>query len=66
MLSPEDELQERSGVSDVPPDCANCGEPFMHHTSTGQCLIFSESLGRATEYEPLYASDILSAENEGL
>jgi hypothetical protein len=67
MLTPDEELQERSGVSDVHPPCRNCGESWSNHSSTNQCLIgYVNDYSQTSHYEPEDASDILSAENEGL
>ena len=60
MLSPEDELQERSGVNAEDRPCRNCGEPFDWHKHRGSIC---PGTARNTIYEPMDASDILSAEH---
>jgi hypothetical protein len=45
------------------PDCALCGEPFMNHSSTGQCLIEVTGI-RSAHYEPMSREDYLEREGK--
>lgn len=60
MLSNEDELQERSGVNAEDRPCRNCHQPFADHDNEMRCPFENDFDIR---YEPIDASDILSAEH---
>ena len=69
MLSPDEELQSRSGCDDVPRPCANCEHPY--HDSAceyerGDRWVEGTNMGGwvamgpcdCTNYEPIDAEDI--------
>jgi hypothetical protein len=67
MMTPEDELQDRKGVSDVPRPCRNCGHSEIAHINEigddVPCCGEEMTPCGCMNYEPQTAEDILDRES---